>query len=142
MVGRWFGSFARRTARTRGSGSLVGMLASLCILLLLLLATMGLWGPALRGGGGETESPSPLGASMDRAQEADCTMRLAHLRQWAAGGGAGDPLDPAPPTSIDELGSGSEISCPLSGLKYRYNASEFGSPSQGIRCRYPKHQGL
>lgn len=124
--------------RNRGNGSLVGLLAALCLVLLLVLVTMGLW----RGGSQDQQGQTPLGASIDRAQEVDCTMRLAHLRQWAAGGGAGDPLDPAPPASIDELGSGSEISCPLCGLKYRYNAAEFGQPSQGIHCRYPKHQGL
>ncbi|MBD3178021.1 MAG: hypothetical protein GF320_22840 [Armatimonadia bacterium] len=118
------------------------MLVALCVLLLLAVVTMGLWAPKVRGDDDGERKPSALGGSLDRAQEVDCTMRLSHLRQWAAAGAAGDPIDPAPPATIDELGSGSEIRCPLCGLKYSYNPGEFGQASQGIHCRYPKHEGL
>jgi len=131
-----------RSSRVRGASSLVGMLVSMTILLLLGLASMGLWGPAVSGGGHKRESvPKQV---LDRAHDTECTMLLSQFRQSAGSGGMyADPTEQAgPPKSASEIGTPSEMRCPLCGLPYSYDPSKYSDGKYGLHCRYPKHHNL
>jgi hypothetical protein len=81
---------------------------------------------------------------MDRAYDTTCIVQLSQFRQAAAAGGLyGDPTENSgPPRSAAEIGSPSEMRCPLCGLPYHYDPAQYGNGKYGLSCRYPKHRNL
>lgn len=121
--------------------SLVGMLVSLVIMLLLVLVTMGMWGPSVTGKRDPKQQSLPATA-LDRAEETECQSKLYSARMSASAGGiTGDPEQSAPPKR-GEIGSEEDLTCPLCGLPYVYDPSQIGNGKCGLMCPYPKHQSL
>jgi hypothetical protein len=120
---------------------MVNLLVSMCIVLILMLLSVGMWGPSVTGKGGQKKQSAPARA-IDRAEEADCTSRLYSARTSASAGGIlGDPEQSGPPQRRD-LGSEEELTCPLSGLPFVYDPAQYNNGKYGLSCPYPKHQSL
>ncbi len=120
---------------------MVGLLVSMVIVLILMLVSVGMWGPSLTGRGGGRKQSIPAQA-IDRAEQTDCSARLYSARISAATGGVlGDPERSAPPERKD-LGSAEELTCPLCGLPYVYDPQQYQNGKYGLSCPYPKHHAL
>ncbi len=139
------GSLCSRSSRrgsSRRGASMVGLLASMCIMLALVFVTLGMW-PGMAGRNKEEAKRESVPKQvMNRAHDVDCQQHLRQARMTAQSGGLlGDPMESGPPSRSD-LGDESSLRCPLCGLPYVYDPTQIQGPTGGLRCPYPHHQGL
>jgi len=114
---------------SRGSFTLIGLLAAIVIIGILFVVLYGRGGgPTGAGGGG---AATTLGGAKDRAQDVLCQSNINQVRVALSiyQGNSGHY-----PPSLEDLQGGVALSCPVGGEPYQYD------PTTGqVRCTHPGH---
>jgi hypothetical protein len=137
-------------AGQRGSWSLIGILASVAIMMILTLILLG--GPgALTGKPGKNGASNAGGAALglgniegaggaievrNAARKTVCANNLQQIRLALQTAGGGEQGNPATLEDLKKSVPGLQITCPVGGETYGYD------PSSGrVWCVHPGHQG-
>ena len=115
-------------SRSRGSFTMIGLLAAMVIMAILVV--MYLSGPGGQGvpAGGARTTP---GRAKESAQSTLCASNLTQLRTAIT---IHQGMHNAYPRSLEELQTGIELTCPVGEEPYEYDAQ-----TGQVRCPHPGH---